>query len=131
MASPILARADALMQRRHLTTADTEEIPILTDAINIEEDIPVLLDVAAKPAPEKQSAAPMVMVQGAAAAPIHPIADVASTVPPIDTEWGAALVEELGRRVEQRLLAEIPRIVAATVSELLAEQGNKAGKPQR
>lgn len=132
MPSPILARADALMQRRHLTTADTEEIPILTDAINIEEDIPVLLDVAAKPAPEKQSAAPMVMTQGAAAAPaIHPIADVASTVPPIDTEWGAALVEELGRRVEQKLLAEIPRIVAATVSELLAEQGNKAGKPQR
>lgn len=106
MPSPILARADALMQRRHLSTADTEEVPVLTDAIDAEEEIPVLLDIAAPPRlPESVEAR---LDQ--------------SEVPAIDADWGAALVEELGRRIEQRLLAEIPKIVAASVAELLDEQ---------
>lgn len=132
MPSPILARADALMQRRHLTTADSEEVPVLTDAVNIDDDIPVLIDIAAKPALEPSPVIPTTIAKAIAAAPTLPtVADVASSVPAIDTDWGAALAEELGRRVEQRLLAEIPRIVAATVSELLAEQDTKAGDPQR
>ena len=39
----------------------------------------------------------------------------------LDTDWGAALAEELGRRIEARLLAEIPKIVATTVAELLGD----------
>lgn len=132
MPSPILARADALMQRRHLTTADSEEVPVLTDAVNIDDDIPVLIDIAAKPALEPSPVIPTTIAKTIAAAPPRlSVSNVASSVPAIDTDWGAALVEELGRRVEQRLLAEIPRIVAATVSELLAEQDTKAGDPQR
>lgn len=128
MPSPILARADALMQRRHLATADSEEVPVLTDAIDIDDDIPVLIDIAAPAAANETEipAAPPVE----AAAPAPAVAEDRA-VPPIDAEWGAALVEELGRRVEQRLLAEIPRIVATAVSELLAEQDTKAGDPQR
>ena len=112
MPSPILARADALMQRRHLSTADTEEVPVLTDAIDAEEEIPVLLDIATPPL----TAAPPRLPE-----PVEARLDQ-SEVPAIDADWGAALVEELGRRIEQRLLAEIPKIVAASVAELLDEQ---------
>ena len=45
MPSPILARADALMQRRRANTPDGEDVPILTDAIVEEDDFPVLLDI--------------------------------------------------------------------------------------
>lgn len=128
MPSPILARADALMQRRHLATADSEEVPVLTDAIDIDDDIPVLVDIAA-PAAADETETPAAPPPVEAAAPAPAVAEDRA-VPPIDAEWGAALVEELGRRVEQRLLAEIPRIVATAVSELLAEQA-KAGDPQR
>lgn len=128
MPSPILARADALMQRRHLATTDSEEVPVLTDAIDIDDDIPVLVDIAAPAAADETEIPTAPPVEAAAPAPA--VAEDRA-VPPIDAEWGAALVEELGRRVEQRLLAEIPRIVATAVSELLAEQDTKAGDPQR
>ena len=38
MPSPILARADALMQRRHQNNAEQNDLPILTDAIEDESD---------------------------------------------------------------------------------------------
>lgn len=117
MPSPILARADALMQRRHLSTPDSEEVPVLTDAIDAEEEIPVLLDVAAPPPP-----ASTLHLPETPAAP----APEADETPAIDSEWGAALVEELGRRVEQRLLTEIPKIIAASIAELL--DGQQTGK---
>lgn len=119
MPSPILARADALMQRRHLNAGDAEEVPVLTDAIDAEEDIPVLLDIATPP-PVK--VAPTVVAEPVVAKAVKEV------VPAIDAEWGAALVEELGRRVEQRLLTEIPKIVAATIAELLDEQ--QVSKPR-
>ena len=43
MPSPILARADALMQRRRQHT-EVDDVPVLTDAIEDEDDIPVLID---------------------------------------------------------------------------------------
>lgn len=110
MPSPILARADALMQRRHLAAGDSEEVPVLTDVIDIDDDIPVLVDVAPQPAATDTPATPT------------PAADPATPAAALDTAWGEALAEELGRRIEARLLTEIPRIVASTVSELLGEQ---------
>jgi len=134
MPSPILARADALMQRRH-ASGESEEVPLLTDAIDLENDIPVLVDVAppataatsatAAPPPQKPSPPPVAAKPPTAPAapakqppPAHP---ATAPVPPLDTDWGAALAEELGRRIEARLLAEIPKIVASTVAELLGD----------
>lgn len=116
MPSPILARADALMHRRH-GSGESEEVPLLTDAIDVENDIPVLVDVApttpaAPPPPLKRPAPPPAAAAGNPAT---------TPVPPLDTDWGAALAEELGRRIEARLLAEIPKIVATTVAELLGD----------
>jgi glycosyltransferase A (GT-A) superfamily protein (DUF2064 family) len=42
MPSPILARADALMQRRHQNNAEQNDLPILTDAIDEDDDLPVI-----------------------------------------------------------------------------------------
>ena len=56
MPSPILARANALMQRHRNSNDDTDEIPILTDAVSTAEEIPLLTDIdpeeAAMPLPE-------------------------------------------------------------------------------
>ncbi len=115
MPSPILARADALMHRRH-GSGESEEVPLLTDAIDVENDIPVLVDVAptvaAPPPPAPRPTPPKALATGNPAT---------TPVPPLDTDWGAALAEELGRRIEARLLAEIPKIVATTVAELLGD----------
>lgn len=100
MPSPILARADALMQRRHLSTPDSEEVPVLTDAVDADDEIPVLLDIDSLAAPAAEAA------------------------PETDT----ALIEALSRRIEQRLQAEIPKIVAACVAELIEER--QAARPQ-
>jgi len=100
MPSPILARADALMQRRHLSTPDSEEVPVLTDAVDADDEIPVLLDIDSLAAPAAEAA------------------------PETDT----ALIEALSRRIEQRLQAEIPKIVAACVAELIEER--QAATPQ-
>ncbi len=94
MPSPILARADALMQRRHLSTAESEEVPVLTDAIDADDEIPVLLDIDSLAAPATDT----------------------------DPETDTALIEALSRRIEQRLQAEIPKIVAACVAELIEER---------
>lgn len=118
MPSPILARADALMHRRH-GSGESEEVPLLTDAIDIENDIPLLVDVA------PTVAAPAVTVPKPTPPKATTPGNPATTpVPPLDTDWGAALAEELGRRIEARLLAEIPKIVATTVAELLGDQEN-------
>lgn len=107
MPSPILARADALMQRRHLSGNDPEEVPVLTDAIDIDDDIPLLVDreipqeaatIAAPPSPEPAAA--------------------------LQADFSEQWLGELARRVEQRLLAEIPQIIESTVRELLSERKN-------
>ncbi|WP_306603836.1 hypothetical protein [Azonexus sp.] len=112
MPSPILARADALMQRRHLSGNDPEEVPVLTDAIDIDDDIPLLVDMEiADAAMPQESIAP------------------ANQTPPPSAELSEQLLNELARRVEQRLQAEIPQIIASTVRELLAERENPARLP--
>ena len=111
MPSSILARADALMQRRRNPDAGLEDVPVLTDAVIDEEDFPVLRDIETPPTEtETQVAAP-----APAITPELPDQALAANVREI-------LAHELARRVEQRLAAELPRIIEATVRDYLAEQ---------
>ena len=45
MPSPILARADALMHRKRQSDTDFDDVPVLTDAIDDDDDIPLLLEI--------------------------------------------------------------------------------------
>jgi hypothetical protein len=134
MPSPILARADALMQRRHLSNNDPEEVPVLTDAIDVDDDIPVLLDVAATPGsqtlPDDKAPDETTVYLETQKAPARPVvAHEPAPHPAIDPAWRDALVDELSCRIEQRLLLEIPKIIESTVQELLAEQEILARHP--
>jgi len=113
--SPILARADALMQRRRQGGGELDEIPVLTDTVDNDDDIPVLLD-AEIPAP---------VVEPEAEAEPEPAGEVAKEAlspPAFDTAARDALAHELARRVEQRLVAELPRLIESTLRDFLAEQ---------
>ncbi len=114
MPSPILARADALMQRRRSATLDADDdVPVLTDSIQEEEDFPVLLDIETPPE---------VFEPIAEIAPIVEIAEEPTAHPLLDAGMRDILAHELARRVEQRLAAELPRIIESTVRDFLAEQ---------
>lgn len=133
MPSPILARADALMHRKRQTDSDFDDLPVLTDAID-DDDIPLLLDaevapttdiaateewpeeIAAAIAPETAAETP------GAVAPAEEAAPSAAPSPTLDPGLRNLLVHELARRVEQRLSAELPRIIESTVRDFLAEQ---------
>lgn len=108
MSSPILARADALMHRRRPNSAEPDDIPVLTDAIDREGEPPVLLDTEQAPTPLE--------VADASAAAIAPGADIGG-----DSEMLDTLAHELARRVHARLAAELPAIVEDTVRDFLAE----------
>ncbi len=134
MPSPILARADALMHRKRQTDSDFDDLPVLTDAVD-DDDIPLLLDaevapttdiaateewpeeIAAAIAPETAAETP------GAVAPAEEAAPSAAPSPTLDPGLRDLLVHELARRVEQRLSAELPRIIESTVRDFLAEQG--------
>lgn len=131
MPSPILARADALMQRRRQNSAESDEIPVLTDALD-DDDIPILL--IAEPPPAIPEATVEVLAEPRPAIPEATIGVPAepqpASAPPaelplppaIDTAQRDALIRELAHRVEQRLLAELPRLIESTVCDFLAEQ---------
>ncbi|MCL2636074.1 MAG: hypothetical protein FWD50_05535 [Betaproteobacteria bacterium] len=142
MPSPILARADALMQRRR-SNADADDLPVLTDAVDLskpetDDDIPILRDIeASEPrAPNNTAAAsalppeppvttpedvpfptlnsePFVSRTPAAAAP-------AKAAPPAASREDIA--RDIARRVQRRLVAELPRLITAAVTDYLAEQ---------
>ena len=109
MPSPILARADALIQRRRLEDG-SEDIPVLTDVIESEADLPVLNDQEATTAPP--SPAPSALETS-----FHLAAPMAT----------GAVVDELCRRIEQRLIAELPRLIAETVQDWLEEGKSTSG----
>ena len=114
MPSPILARADALMQRRR-QHSEVDDVPVLTDAIEDEDDIPVLIDA--------EVATPIVEQNYDLDSEALPEVDQAAPVPPVfDTALRDILAHELARRVEQRIAAELPRIIESTVRDFLAEQ---------
>lgn len=112
MPSPILARADALMQRRHSQSAEFDDIPVLTDAIDEADDFPVLLDI---------DSTPLAFTAEAEQATVEMLEPVARP-PSLDPGLLDILAHELARRVEQRIAAELPRIIESTVRDFLAEQ---------
>jgi len=103
--SPILARADALMQRRRANTPDGEDVPILTDAIVEEDDFPVLLDIETP------------------VSPAQPVSVVQESEPrSMDAAILDIVTHELTRRINERLAAELPGIIEDTVRDFLAER---------
>lgn len=129
MPSPILARADALMQRRRQNSAEADDIPVLTDsveAVESDDDVPVLLDVEPFVAPVEPGP-PVAEVEESA--PVMPFAE--TNEPAFDAALRDILAHELARRVEQRITAELPRIIEATVRDFLAEQENIAALQSR
>ena len=114
MPSPILARADALMQRRRSSPPDADDdVPVLTDSVDEDDDFPILLEIETPP----EACAAI-----AETAPIVEIAEAQPTHPLFDAGMRDILAHELARRVEQRLAAELPRIIESTVRDFLAEQ---------
>lgn len=103
MPSPILARADALMQRRRQgETGPLDDLPVLTDTVEHDDSAPVLHERVALPG-NKPAAAP------------DPLEDA---------------TRELSNRVRQRLLAELPELVETTVREFLAERAGNTTFPE-
>lgn len=115
MPSPILARADALMQRRKQGHSEFGDIPVLTDAID-DDEFPVLIDA------EGQSIPPS--LEGFDVREMAP--PIAETPPQPASAFDMAdrehLIRELSQRIKQRLIAEMPRIIESTVRDYLAEQ---------
>lgn len=114
MPSPILARADALMQRRR-QHAEVDDVPVLTDAIDDEDGIPVLVDAEVE--------VPVVEQNDDLDSESLSEFDHAQSEPPVfDTAMRDILAHELARRVKQRITAELPRIIESAVRDFLAEQ---------
>ena len=128
MASPILARADALMQRRRPSSTEPDDVPLLTDAISPEDDIPLLVDVET-PAPVTEATLAIEAEIEPEAADVPLAAAAAHPEPPAEPAPGLALegeildiiAHELARRVQERLAAELPGIIESTIREFLAE----------
>ena len=129
MPSPILARADALMHRKRQSNSDFDDVPVLTDAIDDDDDIPLLLEIdeqqqesVLQPAPlETQSdIAPQANDDVSIELPLADIPPLAAR--PLDSELREQLAGELARRIEQRITAELPRLIESALREFLAEQ---------
>ncbi|MDR1995799.1 hypothetical protein [Azonexus sp.] len=139
MPSPILARADALMQRRR-PNADADDMPVLTDAIDLskpetDDDIPILRDIEAseprRPTNQASASSPPPEPPQVANPEDVPFPTLISD--PIVSQTPAAVIappaasrediaRDIARRVQRRLVAELPRLIAAAVTDYLAEQ---------
>ena len=125
MPSPIIARADALMQKRRQNLAGADEVPVLIDALD-DEDIPILLLVdTPAPAAEPAESADTPNQLDDATPPTPEAAPEVITAPAPDADLDEHLVRELSRRIEARLSAELPAIIAATVRDFLAEYNSR------
>ena len=128
MPSPILARADAFMQRRRQNSPELDDVPLLTDAISPEDEIPLLVDVETPAPPVKTGLAVEPEIEAGAKTEAEIEAD-ALVEPAPEPAPGLALegdildivAHELARRVQARLAAELPAIVESTIREFLAE----------
>lgn len=102
--SSVVARADALMQRRRqsLLPAEGEDLPVLTEVVDPDADLPIL--TAEEDAwPEALEPEP--------SAPDPAVLDI--------------LAHELARRLGERLAAEIPDLVATALQSVLTEVGEE------
>jgi len=128
--SPIIARADALMQKRRQNLAGADEVPVLIDALD-DEDIPILLLVdTPAPAAEPAESADTPNQLDDATPPTPEAAPEMIAAPAPDADQDEHLVRELSRRIEARLSAELPAIIAATVRDFLAEQKTAKEPPK-
>jgi hypothetical protein len=93
----VVARADALMQRRLAHAAKPPaalDVPVLTEAISeVEDGLPVLTQVADTSEPPRQP----------------------------DPQLLEQLVEEFTRRIHRRLAAELPSLVEAALQNTLTD----------
>lgn len=125
MPSPIIALADALMQKRRQNLAGADEVPVLIDALD-DEDIPILLLVdTPAPAAEPAESADTPNQLDDATPPTPEAAPEVIAAPAPDADLDEHLVRELSRRIEARLSAELPAIIAATVRDFLAEHNSR------
>lgn len=119
MPSPILARADALMQRRRQAN-EFDDVPVLTDAIDNEDDIPVLID-AEVPMQLVEHGDDSIMESPVKSNQAIPEPTVLNNAV-FDSAMRETLAHELAHRVQQRITAELPRIIESTLRDFLAEQ---------
>ena len=125
MPSPIIARADALMQRRRQNQTGPDEVPVLVDALD-DDDIPILLQVDLPAAAE---APPPVEPAVTATAPLEAPETEAEAEAEAEAAQQEYIVRELTRRIEARLSAELPGIIAATIRDFLAEHNQGEDPP--
>lgn len=105
MPSPILARADALMQRRRQgQTGPLDDVPVLTDTVELDDAPPVLVAPVGTPPP------------ALARRPLEPgMLDIVAL--------------ELASRIEARIATELPALIDACVRDFLAERTKIAQIP--
>jgi hypothetical protein len=129
MDETILARADALMQRRRATPGETDEVPVLTAVAVPGDDFPVLTEAVpasagavagVAPEPEAVSATPPHLPDSQLPEPTVIVESIAAADPALLL---ASLTDELARRVEARLAMEVPKLIKATLHEILSERG--------
>ncbi len=120
MPSPIIARADALMQRRRQSDHEFDDIPVLTDSIDQFGDIPVLTDIEPElemedfPAPIETTVKPVAEISLPAAQETPSAIDASGL--------RDELIHELTSRIEDRIKAALPDIISSTIREFLIEQ---------
>lgn len=90
--SPILARADALMQRRRNHPAEEDDFPVLTTVVEDVEDIPVVNDVIESDTPPE---------------------------PEVSAQLVSSLVDQVASVVREKLAAEIPSLVEASLQAVV------------
>lgn len=125
MPSPIIARADALMQRRRQNQTGPDEVPVLVDALD-DDDIPILLQVDMPAAAEAPPPAEPALT---ATAPLEVPGSTTEAQAEAEAAQQEYIVRELTRRIEARLSAELPGIVAATIRDFLAEHNQGEDPP--
>ncbi len=110
MPSSILARADALMLRHQQgSTSALDDLPVLTDAVDIDDNIPTL---------EQETQHLATAVPQALTPECHE-----TDAQPLPAE----LLKQLADRIEQRLIAQIPTLIQDTLQEILSEQKSHQG----
>lgn len=129
MPSPILARADALMHRKRQSETDFDDVPVLTDAIDDDDDIPLLVEIddeqqgsvqQSEPPPRQASIEPETNDEVSIELPLADVPPLSAR--PLDAELREQLAGELARRIEQRITAELPRLIESALRDFLAEQ---------
>ena len=129
MPSPILARADALMHRKRQSETDFDDVPVLTDAIDDDDDIPLLVEIddeqqgsvqQSEPPPRQAGIEPETNDEVSIELPLADVPPLSAR--PLDADLREQLAGELAHRIEQRITAELPRLIESALRDFLAEQ---------